>query len=570
MLSVFQRVRLGGGLLIALPGAVQGQLRASALASVSQILDGMTITITYSRPRARGRTLERVFGGNGEWGKPWTPGANMATTLDVSRDVTVNGQAVAKGTYSVWMVPRQSGDWTVILDPRFRRYHSEGIDSTAAQIRFPVHTQEGPNTDALTWSILEVGPNAASLTLQWFTTRVTLDLEGQPSRAAMISAEAAAAYVGRYDVTCNKPKEEICHRVVGASGTTPLLLSRENGRLTARYPAQNQSAPFILARNAKDEFVYAWYASSEGDVITEVPEWVTFKFRMASGRATGFEVRNYRNDLVAMATRVAPLSSASAAAQRILCHLRRDAQGEYDGACAQFNTEVAWLTVRPPAASEASVWRGTRTLVGGTPEPVVIDPRSGALAAGRDWLAISAVKQNAASLEFSFDYETPTPSAVDVEILRRARAYLSDDAHWNRTDKNNMAAAPSAGFDCPVTVARSMFCALYLSSLEVAGYYAHFRPAIDAVREAIIAARRRPAPAPLVSFNNDSTTSLTDVQGVLESALKRLQGQPATKGNVESQATQLVVRISVLEFPRADSQSDAGPNAIESAAPHCM
>jgi len=565
MRSVLQRLRLVGIVFcpaLALPSAAHAQLRSSALASVSQLLDGMTITITYSRPRARGRTLERVFGGNGEWGKPWTPGANMATTLDVSRDVTVNGQAVAKGTYSIWMVPRQSGDWTVILDPRFKRYHSEGIDSTAAQIRFPVHTEEGPNTDALTWSILEVKPNAASLTMQWFTTRVTLDLKGQPSRASMISAESAAAYVGRYDVTCNLPKEEICHRVAGASGTIPLLLSRENGRLTARYPAQNQSGPFILARNAKDEFVYAWYTSSEGDVITEVPEWVTFKFRMASGRATGFEVRNYKNDLVATATRVSPSSSANATAQRIVCHLRRDTQGDYGGTCVQFNTEVARLTLRPPAASEAAVWRGTGALVEGTPGPVIVDLRSGGLQAERGWLGVSAVKQDAASLEFSFSYEPPPPSAVDVEIVRRARAYLSDEAHWNRTDKNNMAAAPSAGFDCPATVARSMFCTLYLSSLEVAGYYAHFRPAIDAVRDAILAARKRPAPAPLVSFNNDSTTSLTDVQGVLESALKRLQGQPSTNGNVESRATRAAswsgssarVRSRASSFARTLSQ----------------
>jgi hypothetical protein len=51
-----------------------------------------------------------------------------------------------------------------------------------------------------------------------------------------------------------------------------------------------------------------------------------------------------------------------------------------------------------------------------------------------------------------------------------------------------------------------------------------------------------------VSFNNDSSTSLTDVQGVLESALKRLQGQPSTHGNVESQATQFSAFIPSAEW----------------------
>ena len=511
---------------LALASAAHAQLRASALASVSQMLDGMTITITYSRPRARGRTLERVFGGNGEWGKPWTPGANMATTLDVSRDITLDGRAVAKGTYSVWMVPRQSGDWTVILDPRYRRYHSEGIDSTDAQIRFPVRTQDGPDTDALTWSILETGPTSASITMQWFTTRVTLDLKSKPSLASSISAEAATTFVGRYDVTCNQPKEEICHRVAGAAATTiPLFLSRENGRLTARYPSQKQAGPFILARNGDGEFVYAWYSSSDGDLITEVPEWVTFKFHVASGQATGFEVRNYKNDLIATATRVASGSAGDTTAQRIVCHVRRDGQGDYGGTCEQFHTELARLTLHPPAASEPSLWRGTRTLVDEAPESIVLDLRSGALQTGSNWLSVTAVKKDAASLEFSFNYEPPPASAVDAEILRRARAYLSDDAHWNRVDNNNMGAAPSVGFNCPSTVARSMFCSLYLSSLDVTGYYAHARPAIDAVRQAIFALGRRLPPGILVSFNNDSTTALTDVQGVLEGALKRIQSR---------------------------------------------
>ena len=139
------------------------------------------------------------------------------------------------------------------------------------------------------------------------------------------------------------------------------------------------------------------------------------------------------------------------------------------------------------------MWRGTGTPVEGTPGPVIVDLRSGGLQAGRDWLGVSAVKQDAASLEFSFAYEPAPPNAVDAEILQRARAYLTDDSALEPDGQNNMAAAPSAGFDCPATVARSMFCSLYLSSLDVAGYYSHNRPAINAVREAIAAVRKRRA-----------------------------------------------------------------------------
>ena len=52
------------------------------------------------------------------WDETWTPGANWATTLDVDKNVKVNGMPVAKGKYSVWMVVRKTGDWTVVLDPK--------------------------------------------------------------------------------------------------------------------------------------------------------------------------------------------------------------------------------------------------------------------------------------------------------------------------------------------------------------------------------------------------------------------------------------------------------------------
>ena len=83
-------------------GAAQGQLLASEIASVSQTVDGTKVTVTYSRPRARGRT--GLFGTQVKWGSTWTPGANLATRLEVSKDVTIEGQQVPKGAYSVWVV----------------------------------------------------------------------------------------------------------------------------------------------------------------------------------------------------------------------------------------------------------------------------------------------------------------------------------------------------------------------------------------------------------------------------------------------------------------------------------
>ena len=70
-------------LLCAAPRLLAAQIVASERALVAQTVDGTRITVDYSRPRARGRT--NIYGGMEKWGITWTPGADDATTLEVSK-----------------------------------------------------------------------------------------------------------------------------------------------------------------------------------------------------------------------------------------------------------------------------------------------------------------------------------------------------------------------------------------------------------------------------------------------------------------------------------------------------
>src|ERR1700709_690897 len=95
----------GAAIVAGAPSALLAQIRASEPASVTQTVDGTRLTIEYSRPRVRGR--KALFGTKFvEWNEVGPPGANYATTLETSRDITLDGHAVQKGKYSVWMVVR--------------------------------------------------------------------------------------------------------------------------------------------------------------------------------------------------------------------------------------------------------------------------------------------------------------------------------------------------------------------------------------------------------------------------------------------------------------------------------
>jgi hypothetical protein len=156
---------------------VAAQVKASERAAVMQTVDGTDITVNYARPHVRGR--DSLFTKVVRVGQTWTPGANEATTLEVSRAVKIDGHDVPPGKYSVWMII-QPAQWTVVLDPKFNRFHTEPPDSTANQIRWQVTPQDDANTELLTWSFPEVRPDGALLSLAWGPRRVLMNFTVTP------------------------------------------------------------------------------------------------------------------------------------------------------------------------------------------------------------------------------------------------------------------------------------------------------------------------------------------------------------------------------------------------------
>ena len=181
---------------LALPAAALAQSKASEPASVSQTVDGTKITIEYSRPRARAR--ETIFGKVVKWNDSWTPGANDATTLELSKDVVMNGQKVPKGRYSVWFFVREKGAWTVALDSVHKRWHMPHLDTMKTQIRFAATPDSGAFTDVLTFSFPSLRVSGATLAFQWGPVRLPIDVEVESSLKLAVADSLASRFVGRW------------------------------------------------------------------------------------------------------------------------------------------------------------------------------------------------------------------------------------------------------------------------------------------------------------------------------------------------------------------------------------
>lgn len=139
------------------------EVRKSQAAAVSQRIANTEITVTYSRPVARGREL---FGALVPYGVVWNPGADQATAIALTRDVRVNGSALPAGKYSLWVTPR-SDRWTVIFNAAADVYHTPYPGEDEDVLRLEVEPERGPHMEALSFYFPVVEGKEAVLRLHW-------------------------------------------------------------------------------------------------------------------------------------------------------------------------------------------------------------------------------------------------------------------------------------------------------------------------------------------------------------------------------------------------------------------
>lgn len=280
-------------LLGLLPSLLSAQIRASERATISQTIDGTVISLEYSRPRARGR--DSLFGGEVKMGEIWTPGANWATTFEASRNIRLDGHPVPAGKYSMWMQV-QPEVWTLILDPRWHRFHLNRPDSTADQVRFAIHPIAGLTTEVLTWSFPEVRNDGATLALAWGRVQVSMAIGVEPSHPLVFPRDSSRVYAGSYALRFTD--------VADSEKPSRFTLShdREHDWLVGTWdPAPTPTmASFTMVHIADGTFLIA--SMQHGEVLESDPDWV-LEFSVREGRATGFELRGPKDKLEGVATR---------------------------------------------------------------------------------------------------------------------------------------------------------------------------------------------------------------------------------------------------------------------------
>ena len=161
--------------------------RVSPGASLTQTVGLTDITIKYSRPGVKGRT---IWGALVPYDKVWRTGANEATTISFSDDVWINGQKLAKGTYSLHTVPGQS-EWTVIFNSVADQWGSYSYDESKDTLRVKAKPETAEHREWMGFDIDEMSTDTAKVVLRWEKVAVPFTVDTKSTERTMTSLKNA-------------------------------------------------------------------------------------------------------------------------------------------------------------------------------------------------------------------------------------------------------------------------------------------------------------------------------------------------------------------------------------------
>lgn len=158
---------------------------------VSQVVGLTDVSLDYSRPSAKGRT---IFGDLVPFGKLWRTGANANSIITFSDDVMIDGKTLPKGKYALYTVPK-ADNWDVIF---YKDTDNWGTPETMDEAKIVLKTTAKPQMlsnrlETFTIAINNLDNNFAHLEISWEKTMIAVKIDFPTDKIAMGSIDKALA-----------------------------------------------------------------------------------------------------------------------------------------------------------------------------------------------------------------------------------------------------------------------------------------------------------------------------------------------------------------------------------------
>jgi hypothetical protein len=138
------------------------------------------ISLNYSRPDVKGR---KIFGGMEPYGAVWRTGANSATVIKFTDEVTMEGNKIPAGEYGLFSIPGEK-EWTIILSKQPKQWGAYMYKEADDFLRFKVKTERiAALTETMTLAFTNVSPTTCDLQMMWehsgFVIHMTTDIDAK-------------------------------------------------------------------------------------------------------------------------------------------------------------------------------------------------------------------------------------------------------------------------------------------------------------------------------------------------------------------------------------------------------
>jgi hypothetical protein len=168
---------------------------ASPACTLKQRVGLTDITVVYSRPGVKGRT---IFGGIVPYSQVWRAGANQATKISFSTPVKLEGNEIPAGNYSLFAIPDEQ-EWTIIINKNTNQWGAFQYHTNDDLVRFTVTpvTLRDTSVETVAIEFNHIRDESALLELIWDKTVVPIRLTVDVTDKIVPQIEAAMAVPGK-------------------------------------------------------------------------------------------------------------------------------------------------------------------------------------------------------------------------------------------------------------------------------------------------------------------------------------------------------------------------------------
>jgi len=148
----------------------------SSTQTIVQDFGSGKIELTYSRPNIKERSLLKVNSDLAPLDKLWRLGANAATKIKFTDNVTMGGKLLDTGSYVIYAIPGKEY-WDIILNKGLTNWGTDGYKESEDVVHIKVKPQKiNISVETLTIIFGDILPESCNLTILWGSTAVIVPI----------------------------------------------------------------------------------------------------------------------------------------------------------------------------------------------------------------------------------------------------------------------------------------------------------------------------------------------------------------------------------------------------------